>query len=491
VIVGGGFSGLGVALALRRAGIADFVLLEKAARLGGTWRDNTYPGCACDVPSQLYSFSSHPSARWSRVFAGQPEIQQYLLDVAEHAEVHAKVRFETELVRAAWDAPTQRWILETSRGTIRAQLLVLATGPLHEPRIPDIPGLSAFEGTAFHTARWRHDHDLHGRRVAVVGTGSSAIQLVPEIQPRVEHLVLFQRTPAWVLPKLDHRYPALQRAAFEHVPGLRRAYRAGLYGVLELLQLAQRRPAVMRRVQRIGERHLARSIADPQLRRILTPSFTLGCKRLLLSNTYYPALQQPNVEVVPGGLTRVTARGAVGADGIERPIDTLILSTGFLVTDSTIAGRIVGADGRTLAERWQGSPEAYLGTSIHGFPNLFYMLGPNLGNGHSSAFVLIEAQAEYIVDAVRTMSRRGLSSVEVRPEVQARFNDAVQDALAGTVWNAGGCASWYIDRNGRNSTIYPWTTIDLRRRLRRFDLRAYHARQVLGSRDTTRVAHAS
>jgi len=476
VIIGGGFSGLGVAIELLRRGIRDFVVLEKADQLGGTWRENTYPGCACDVPSQLYSFSYAPKPDWSRVFAGQPEIQRYLLDVATSQGVLPYVRFGAEVQSARWDESVQRWVVATSAGTVEAQVLVSGAGPLHEPRVPAIDGLERFEGTTFHTARWRHDHDLRGRDVAVVGTGSSAIQLVPEIQPEVGSLALLQRTAPWVLPKPDHAYPPVETAMFRHLPGFQRAYRGAIYGALELLQLAERRPEVMARLQRVGLWHLRRQVADPRLREVLTPRFTLGCKRLLLSNTYYPALTRPNVEVVDGGLMRVTEHGVVGADGVERAVDTIVFGTGFTVTDPPIAERLVGADGVTLAERWDGTPQAYLGTAVAGFPNLFLMIGPNLGNGHGSAFTLIEAQAKYIADALRTMDARGLASVEVRRDAQRDLNAKMQAALSGTVWNAGGCASYYIDRNGINSTIYPWTTLDLRWRLRRFDAARYRLR---------------
>ncbi len=473
IIIGGGFSGLGVAIRLLAEGIRDFILIEKADQLGGTWRDNTYPGCACDVPSQLYSFSFAPSSEWSRVFAEQPEIQKYLLQVAEQHGVMPYVRLGCEARAVRWDDAGQRWQLETSQGSMSASVVVAGLGPLHVPKQPNIPGIERFTGTIFHSARWRHDHELRGRKVAVVGTGSSAIQFVPKIQPGLAQLVLFQRTAPWVLPKPDHAYPAIEKAAFRHLPGFRTIYRNTIYGALELLQLAQRKPAVMQQVQRIGLAHLRRSVRDPELRRLLTPEFTLGCKRLLLSNTYYPALQQPNVKVVPGALAEIRERSVIGDDGVEHEVDTIIFGTGFHVTDPPAAKHVFGRDGRSLAELWRGSPQAYLGTTIAGFPNFFFMIGPNLGNGHSSALVLIEAQAKYIADAIATMSRDRLTSIDVRADVQVRYNAEVQAALATTVWNAGGCASYYLDANGRNSTIYPWTTIDLRHRLRRFDVEHY------------------
>lgn len=487
-IIGGGFSGLCVAMALRRAGIDDFVILEKADELGGTWRDNTYPGCACDVPSHLYSFSKVPNPGWSRVFAASAEIQRYLLEVAASQDLERHVRFGAELEAAKWDEGAQRWFIETSAGLCVAQVLVAATGPLHAPRIPSFPGLEDFEGVTMHTARWRHDHDLRGRKVAVVGTGSSAIQLVPEILSDVDELVLLQRTAPWVLPKPDHRYPNVEKALLRR-PGFRRAYRESIYGVLELLQLAQRRPEVMQCVQQVGLWHLRRQIKDPGPREILTPNFTLGCKRLLLSNTYYPALTRDNVTVVPGGLRSLTKDGVVGADGIERKVDTVVFGTGFHVTDVPVAHRIADAGGRSLADTWRGSPEAYLGTTVHGYPNFFFMIGPNLGNGHSSAFIQIEAQADYIVDALCTMDAAGVTSVEVHAAEQERYNREVQAALQGTVWNAGGCASYYIDANGRNSTIYPWSTVDMRRRLSHFDRRCY-ALRTAPSRRVERTASA-
>ncbi|MGE0707616.1 MAG: SDR family NAD(P)-dependent oxidoreductase [Planctomycetota bacterium] len=468
-IVGAGFSGMAAAIALRRAGIGDFVVLEKAATFGGTWRENTYPGCACDVPAHLYSFSFAPNAGWSRVFAGQEELQRYLQRVAGDFGLARDTRFGIELRRASWDEPRRQWRLETTQGVVEARHLVLGTGPLHHPSLPTLPGLESFRGEAFHTARWRHDLDLRGKRVAVVGTGSSSIQLVPELQPLVSHLTVFQRTAPWVLPKPDHGYPGPQRLAFRRLPGARLAYRGAIYGALELLQLAQRDPDAMRQVQRLGLWLLRRQVPDPALRAQLTPDFVLGCKRLLLSNTYYPALQAENARLVARGVVRVTPKGLVDDAGEEHPVDAIVWATGFRVTDPPIAEQVLGADGLSLAESWGGSPRAYLGTTVRGFPNLFHIIGPNLGNGHGSALTIIEAQARYLTEALLALRREGADRLEVRRGLEATWNDEVQAALAGTVWNAGGCASYYLDRNGRNSSIYPWSTIDLRRRLARFD----------------------
>ena len=473
LIVGAGFSGIGMAVALRDAGMDDFVVLEKAAAPGGTWRENTYPGCACDVPSAVYSFSFEPNPDWSHVYAHQPEIEAYLNRTVERRGLAGAIRFGTELLAAEWDEADSLWRIETNRGAYTADVLIAGAGPLHQPVVPDLPGLDRFEGTVFHSAEWRHEHDLCGERVAVVGTGASAIQFVPRIQPTVGRMHLFQRTAPWVLPKLDHRIGSLEKAVYRRIPGAQRTLRELLYHGFELVQLAQRHPRAMQQLERIARLHLRRSVPDPELREALTPSFVLGCKRILQSNDYYPAITADNVEVVTHPVRELGANSVSAADGIEREVDTIIFGTGFHATDPPIAKRVRGREGSSLEGVWHGSPQAYLGTTIAGFPNAFLVIGPNLGNGHSSAIVLIEAQARYIVDALRTMDAERLATVEPRAEIQERWNRDVQEALAGTVWNAGGCSSYYLDANGRNSAIYPWTTLDLRRRLRSFDRDAF------------------
>ena len=465
-IVGGGLSGLGATVMLRRAGIDDVVVLERAGDVGGTWRDNTYPGCACDVPSALYSFSFAPNPAWGRLYAGQPEIQEYARDVAREHGVLDHVVTGAEVLSADWDEDAQRWRIATTRGDWSAQAVISATGPWSEPVLPDVPGLDAFEGTVFHSSRWNHEHDLAGERVAVIGTGASAVQFVPRIQPQVERLTVFQRTAQWVLPKLDRRVTPAEQALYRRVPLTQRALREAMYYTFELAGFAERNPRAMGGFQRIARRHLERSVRDPALRAALTPDHTLGCKRILFSNEWYRALTQPNVELVPHAVTEVRAGGVVGADGVERPADTLILGTGFTITDMPIARCVRGRDGRTLDETWDGSPTGYLGTVISGFPNFFMVLGPNVGNGHTSATVLIEMQVQFAIETLKRMERDGIASADVRPAVQDAFNVEVQRRLQGTVWNAGGCRSYYLDRNGRNSTIFPGSTLELRRRMR-------------------------
>jgi len=465
-IIGGGLSGIGATAMLRRAGIGDVVVLERADEVGGTWRDNTYPGCACDVPSALYSFSFAPNPAWGRLYAGQTEIQQYARQVAREHGVEEHVVTGADVLSATWDEQAQRWRITTTRGDWTARALISATGPWSEPVLPHVPGLDAFAGTVFHSSRWDHEHDLASREVAVIGTGASAVQFVPQIQPRAGRVTVYQRTAQWVLPKLDRRVTAAEQALYRRVPLTQRALREAMYYTFELAGFAERNPRAMGGFQRIARRHLERSVADPRLRAALTPDHTLGCKRILFSNDWYRALTQPNVELVPHAVTEVTTGGVVGADGIERPADTLILGTGFGITEMPIAARVTGRDGRTLEETWAGSPTGYLGTVISGFPNFFMVLGPNVGNGHTSATVLIELQLLFAIDALKAMERDGIASADVRPAVQDRFNEEVQRRLRGTVWNAGGCRSYYLDRNGRNSTIFPGSTLELRRRAR-------------------------
>ena len=476
LIIGAGCSGIGAAIRLQRAGIDDFVILEKAADLGGTWRENTYPGCACDVPSTLYSYSFAPNPEWSRAFAGQAEILRYLHRVADDHGVTARIKFRTEVLAARWDDASRRWLVETRDRDYAARVVVAAAGPLHRPAIPELPGLDTFAGKTFHSAEWDHDYDLDGKRVAVVGTGASAIQFVPEIQPRVGKLHLFQRTPSWVLPKPNPEMSGTARGLFRRVPATQQVLRGAEYALLEALAYGFRHPRLLRELQRLARRQLDKQVADARLRELLTPTFILGCKRILLSNTYYPAITRPNVELHATAVREVTRDGVVGADGTAaRGLDAIIFGTGFHVTDPPIAERVHGQGGRRLAEQWAGSPRGYMGTTVVGYPNLFFILGPNIGTGHSSAFSIIEAQLDHILGAVTAMRERQWTRLEVRADVEAAFNAEVQTAVKSTVYNAGGCSSYYLDANGRNSSIWPWSTTRLVDRVGRFEPAAYRA----------------
>ena len=472
VIIGAGISGIGAAIRLREQGETDFVVLEKASALGGTWRDNTYPGCACDVPSALYSYSFAQNPHWSRVFAGQAEILDYVNDVAARHQVEKHIHYHEPAISSHWDERRCRWIVRTEKAEYHARAIISCAGYLHEPQIPNIPGLKDFPGTLFHSSRWDHDHDLRGERVAVIGTGASAIQFVPEIQPLVKQLVLFQRTPQWILPKPNQ---AMSNAAqtLLKAPFAMTALRAALYSGLEAFGVGFRKPWLLKQIEKMARAHINLAIKNPVLREKLTPDYTLGCKRVLLSNNYYPALARENVDVLATGVKEVRGNILVGQDGSEREVDTIILGTGFHVSDPPIAERVRGTDGRTLAEIWNGSPEAYRGTTIAGFPNLFLVLGPNLAIGNNSAFIVIESQLNYAMGALKAMRDKQLVRIEVREAVQRRYNEKVQKALQGTVWNTGGCSSYYIDRNGKNSIGFPWSSGTMQRLLQRFDLESY------------------
>jgi cation diffusion facilitator CzcD-associated flavoprotein CzcO len=475
IIIGTGFAGLGMAIQLREAGIEDFVLLERAGEIGGTWRDNHYPGCACDVQSLLYSFSFAPNPHWTRAYAGQPEIQSYLLDCVARYELRPKIELGAEIVEARWDESSSTWSLATRDGRrYRARVLVSAIGALSNPAYPDIPGLDSFAGTSFHSADWDHDYELANKRVAVIGTGASAIQFVPRIAPEVARLDLYQRTPPWVLPKADRAFTPLERAAHAHLPGFAATRRALIYWQLEARVLGfTRYPRIMSAVERLAARHIARQVPDPELRAKLTPDYTLGCKRILIANDYYPALTRPNVEVVTDGIERVTPSGVVDSSGREREVDAIIFGTGFRVQDLVRPGAFVGREGLDLAASWRARPEAYKGTCFPGFPNLFMLAGPNTGIGHNSMVYILESQIAYVLDAVRQLRQGGWTSVEVREDAHVAFNEELRSRSTNSVWQTG-CHSWYLDEQGRNTTLWPDFTFRFRRLTARFDTAAYH-----------------
>jgi cation diffusion facilitator CzcD-associated flavoprotein CzcO len=469
-IVGAGFAGLGMAIKLQQAGREDFLVLEQASEVGGTWEANTYPGCQCDVPSNLYSFSFAPNPDWSRTFALQPEIWAYLRRVADQFGLRPKLRLGCELLNAEWVEAERRWRLQTSRGAITARVLVAAMGGLSAPSVPDIPGFESFEGAAFHTARWNSDHDLRGRRVAVVGTGASAVQVVPRIQPEVERLTVFQRTPSWILPHPGRPVRPRERRLFKLLPPLQRAVRGAVYWARETYVLGFKRLRFSFAPRRVALRHLERQVADPELRRRLTPDYEIGCKRILLSDEYYPALQQPNVELVAGAVSEIRPGSVLTADGHEHEVDTIVWGTGFKVTEMPVGEHIRGRGGRLLGDVWrQSGLQALRGTTVAGFPNLFLLVGPNTLLGHNSVVFIIESQLAYVLDALRAMDERGATVVHTRAEAQAAFNETVQRRMRGTVWVDGGCSSWYIDEHGRNTTLWPGTSWSFRQALRRFD----------------------
>ncbi|HSK50758.1 MAG TPA: NAD(P)/FAD-dependent oxidoreductase [Solirubrobacterales bacterium] len=471
-IVGGGFGGVGAAVMLRREGYEDVTVFEKGERVGGVWQHNTYPGAACDIPSHLYEFSFAPN-RWSRRFSPGPEIRAYIEGVARRFGVLDKVRTGTEVTSASWDEERRRWRLQTSAGPHEADLLIAACGQLSVPQVPPIPGLDQFAGPAFHTAEWRHDVELAGRRVAVIGTGCSAIQVVPAIQPEVGQLDVYQRSPGWTLPKNDFAYSERARALFRRLPALRRLDRASIQAFQEFAAAAMtNRPWLLPLLRAIGRRQIKSAISDPELRRKLTPSDEIGCKRIMLTDDWYPALAQPNVELVDERIERVTATGIRSADGREREADAIVLATGFASHDFVAPMEIAGSGGRTLAEEWGQVPRAYLGLTVPGFPNMFLLYGPNTNGGSGSVVNTLECGIGHVLAALRQMEAAGAERIELRPEAAAAFDRELRAALAGTVWHSG-CSNWYVDEDGNDPSNWPWLWSTYRRRTRELEPGAY------------------
>ncbi len=479
-IIGAGFSGLGAAIRLKAARIDDFVVFERAADVGGTWRANTYPGCQCDVPSHLYSYSFAPNPNWTRTFSRQPEIWDYLRACVERYGLGPHLCLGTEVRECSWQEVDGHWLLETSAGALSANIVIGAMGALSEPSLPALAGIERFEGPLFHSAAWRHDVELRGARVALIGTGASAIQIAPQIQPVVGELAVYQRTPPWILPHPDRRISERERALYRAVPLAQQAMRSSIAWAREAFVLGFRHPWLGGPGERLARRHLERQVADPRMRETLRPAYRLGCKRILISNRYYPALQQPNVTLVPHAVTEIRPHSIIAADGVERQADVIVAATGFRVTDSAASHHIRGRDGRTLAEHWKGRPQAYKGTTIAGFPNLFMLLGPHTGLGHTSVLLMIESQIDYLLGALRAMDERSIGALEPRPAAQASFVAGVRRRARATVWESGGCASWYLDAGG-HSVLWPDSAWRFRRALRNFDLTSYLVRPYSSS----------
>lgn len=457
VIVGSGFSGLCMGIQLKQAGKNAFAILEKEDNLGGTWRDNIYPGAACDIPSHLYSYSFEPNPRWSRTYSPYNEIWFYLKHCADKYGINPHIHYGHKVKGAAFDAESGLWTVQVEgHPDLQARALVLGNGALHLPQIPDIQGLNRFRGKMFHSARWDKHYDLRGKNVGVIGTGASAIQFVPEIAPLCAKVHLYQRTPPWILPKADRAYSELERQAFERVPGLRHLLRSGLFWLHELrgIGMMRSKSSMMDLGERMAKRYLESAVRDPGLRAKLTPNYRIGCKRVLLSNNYYEALQRPNVELITDSIKYVTEEGIASADGCERKLDTIILGTGFQVADYLAPFHIRGKRGQDLNETLQSKRESYYGITINGFPNLFLLMGPNTGLGHNSIIFMIEAQVRYAMQALGALDEKRLRYLDVREEVQHTFAQRIQEQLSHTVWNTGGCSSWYL-KDGHNMTLWP------------------------------------
>ena len=467
-IVGSGFGGLGAAVRLRDANINNFVVFERANDLGGTWRENTYPGCRCDVSSNLYSFSFAPNPNWTNTYSYQSEILQYLHYVASRYQLHDHIQFEHDVANISFDGVSRLWILSTNRGEFHARAVVLAVGGLTEPRMPEIEGIEEFSGSTMHTAKWDHSVSLANKRVGVIGTGASAIQLIPEIAGAVSHLDIFQRTPAWVLPHLGHSVKRRTRRLFAVVPFSQHLVRYHNYWRRELLVLGfVKDPSRMSTGEEQARLFIGAHVADPTLRDRLTPSYRMGCKRVLISNDFYPTVERDNVEVVVDAIERITAQGVRTRDGRLHELDVLILATGFMVTDNPICAKVHGADGSVLADAFRGATAHYKGTTFPTFPNLFMLGGPNTGLGHTSVIFMIESQLNYVVAALGTVLSRGAL---VQPTAQAadQWTTTLQEKFPGSVWGSG-CKSWYLNDRDLNTIIWPDFTFNFRRATRNFN----------------------
>jgi len=473
-VIGAGFGGLGMAIHLERAGLR-YVVLEQAASLGGTWRDNRYPGAACDVPSNLYCYSFEPNPDWSRVYPEQAEIEAYMNRCADKYGVRRAMRFGTRVVAARYDEPAALWRVGLEGGEeVQARFVVSATGGLSRPKLPEIEGLDTFGGALFHSARWNREIDLAGKKVAVVGTGASAIQIVPAIAPKVGRLLVFQRTPAWIVPRDDRPRTEAERSRYRKHPWTQRLSRLATYARFESRAIGfTKAPNLLRFMEKQVRRYIAHQVPDRALRKRFTPTYTLGCKRVLMSNDFYPTFRRENVVLVTEAIVRATPSGLLTADGVEHAVDAIVAATGFHAAEAGSPFPVYGLAGRELNESWRDGAQAYLGTTVAGFPNLFMITGPNTGLGHNSMIYIIESQIAYITSAIATLRSRDVQAVDVRPEIQATYNAEIQARLAHTVWNTGGCRSWYLTRDGRNTTLWPGFTFEYRRRTKRFHLGDY------------------
>ncbi|QOC23684.1 NAD(P)/FAD-dependent oxidoreductase [Wenzhouxiangella sp. AB-CW3] len=475
-IIGAGFSGVGAAILLGRRGRENFRVFDKCGGVGGTWWVNRYPGCACDVPSHLYSFSFAPNPDWTRRFAPRVEIQAYLENLVRQHRLESRIELGTEIVRANWNEQERRWHLSDATGRVcRARILVPALGGLSRPHWPDIPGLGGFAGKVVHTQQWPEDLDLTHRRVAVIGTGASAVQLIPHVARQAKQLDIYQRTPNWIIPRPDRAIGPRRRALYRRLPWLQKLVRFGVWAISETRVPAflwSNRLAAGHRL--LADWHRRRQIDDPELARAMRPDYDIGCKRVLLASDFYPVLNQDHVELINRGISRIESDAIVDSDGRRRVIDALILATGFKATAPVPEGLIIGCNGQDLAADWQAGPEAYKGTTVSGFPNLFMLLGPNTALGHNSVIMMIESQLRYLGAALDEMDRHRSDRIEVKASAQAAWNAMLERRLAGSVWNAGGCSSWYLHPvTRRNATIWPGFTLGFRKRLARFDAEAY------------------
>ncbi len=467
-IIGTGFAGICMGIKLLEARIDDFVILERANDIGGTWRDNTYPGAACDVSSHLYSFSFEPNPNWSRMFSGQKEIYDYLKKVVKKYKLESFIRYGHEVMGGSFDEASGKWSIDiTGKENIKAHFWINGMGPLNRPTLPEIPGRDSFKGASFHSSEWDHSVDLKGKQVAVIGTGASSIQVTPSIAPIVKKLHVFQRTPAWIMPKMDRDMTRFEKKLFKVLPFIQRLYRWRIYWFNELPAYALTyKPKYIKFIQALSLRNLRKQIPDKALREKLTPKYMLGCKRILLSNDYYPAFRRSNVELVTDKITNIDENGIITADGNKREVDVIVYCTGFMAAEFPAYFKVSGLNGKALSEEWKTAPEAYLGTTVSGFPNMYFIVGPNTGLGHNSMIYMIESQVTYIMDALSKTRKSNYKYMDVKKAPQDQYNKEIQEKLVGTAWDSG-CVSWYQTKAGKNTSIFPGFTFEFRKKTKK------------------------
>lgn len=467
-VIGTGFAGICMGIKLLEAGIKDFVILEKANDIGGTWRDNTYPGAACDVSSHLYSFSFEPNPNWSRMFSGQKEIYNYLKGVVKKYGLESYIRYEHEVIGGSFDETSGKWSVNISgKEDIKARFWINGMGPLNRPTFPEIQGREDFQGASFHSSEWDHSVDLKGKKVAVVGTGASSIQVTPSIAPIVEQLYVFQRTPAWIMPKPDRDMSGFEKKLFKALPFFQNLYRWRIYWVNEFTAyILAYKPKYTKFIKSLALRHMKKRMKDEQLREKLTTNYMVGCKRILLSNDYYPAFVRPNVELVTDGIMQINETSITTQDGSQRDVDAIVYCTGFMAAEFPAYFKVKGLNGKTLDDEWKTAPEAFLGTTVSGFPNMYLIVGPNTGLGHNSMIYMIEAQVTYIMDALKKARKANYKYMDVKKEHQEEYNKNLQEKLVGTAWDSG-CVSWYQTKAGKNTSIFPGFTFEFSRKTKK------------------------
>jgi cation diffusion facilitator CzcD-associated flavoprotein CzcO len=474
VIIGTGFGGIGMAIQLKKAGLGNVTLLEKAGRVGGTWRDNTYPGAACDVQSHFYSYSFEPKHDWSRKFGLQHELLGYMEHCVEKYGLEEQIRFNCEVAEAVFDDARNLWTLTLTNGeTLEAQVVITATGQLNQPAWPNIEGTDDFEGTCFHSARWNHDYDLKNKRVAVIGTGASAIQFVPEIAGKVKSLALFQRSAAWVLPKPDRPFKNWEQTLFKAVPAWDRLYRYLIYWKNESRGLAFTRFSRLLDIfARQAKTEARKHVTDPEKIKHIIPDYQIGCKRILISNDWYPAINRPNVNLVPDPIEKIDSTGVQTRSGQHYPVDAIIFGTGFRASEFLSPIRVTGRGGITLNEAWQDGAVAFKGITVSSFPNLFMLYGPNTNLAHNSILYMLESQFQYVLGCLKALQKYPGSAMDVRKDRLERYSSVVQEGLEGSVWSSG-CSSWYLDANGKNTLNWPGFTFSYRFSTRHVDTADY------------------